>query len=53
MKKFRFGREIGWNWHTNRVVNEWNGLINHIVGAHTIGSFKKLDKFMDEDERWN
>ena len=40
------------NWLSNKVVDEWNGLINHIVRAETMGSFKRrLDKFMDEDDK--
>ena len=32
----------------------WNRLSNHIVSTETMGSFKRrLDKFMDEDDRWN
>ena len=32
----------------------WNRLNNHIVSAQTMGSFKRrLDRFMDEDDRWN
>ena len=53
LDKFRFNREIGRNWFTNRVVDEWNGLSGHVVGAESISSFKRrLDKFMDEDGRW-
>ena len=50
-----FRREIGWNWFSNRVVDEWNGRSNYIVSAETMGSFKRrLDKFMDEDDDgWN
>ena len=47
-------RAIRRNWFSNRVVDEWNRLNNHIVSAQTLGSFKKrLDKLMDEDDRWN
>ena len=53
MEKFRFKREIGRNWFSNRVLNEWNRLNNHIVSAQTMGSFKRLDKFMDENDMWN
>ena len=53
-EKFRFRREIGRNWFYNMVVNGWNRLSNHIVSGETMGSFKRrLDKFMDEDDRWN
>ena len=53
LKKFRFRRKIRRNCFSNRVVDEWNGLSNHIVSVHTMGSFKRLDKFIDEDDRWN
>ena len=53
LDKFRFRKEIGRNWFTNRVVDEWNGLSEHVVGADSISCFKRrLDKFMDEDDRW-
>ena len=43
--------EIGRNWFSN-LVDEWNGLSNHAISAETMGSFKRrLDKFMDEDNR--
>ena len=36
------------------VVDEWNRLNNHIVSSQTLGSFeRRLDKFMDEDDRCN
>ena len=51
LEKFRFKRKIERNWFSNRVVDEWNRL--NIVSAQTLGSFKRrLDKFMDEDDRW-
>ena len=28
-------------------------LSNHIVGAQIMGSFKRLEKFMDKDDSWN
>ena len=37
---------------SGRLVDEWKGLSNHIGSAETMGSFKRLDKFMDEDDRW-
>ena len=53
LDKFRFKKEIGKNWFTNRVVDEWNKLSNHVVSAETISCFKKrLDNFMDGDDRW-
>ena len=53
LDKFRFMKDVGKNWFTNRVVGEWNKLSEYVVGAETIDSFKKrLDKFMDNDDRW-
>ena len=53
LDKFRFKKEIGRNWFTNRVVDEWNRLSEHVVGAESISCFKKrLDKFMDASDRW-
>ena len=50
---FKFKKEIGKNWFTNRVVDEWNRLSSHVVNAKSIGCFKnRLDKFMDSDDRW-
>ena len=40
LEKFRFKKEIGKNWFTNRVVDEWNRLSNHVVSAKFIGCFK-------------
>ena len=53
LEKFRSRREIGGNWFSNRVINRFNRLSNHIASAQTMDSFKRLDKFMDEDDRWN
>ena len=40
------------NCFSNRVVDEWSGLSNHIVSVKTMGRLKRrLDKFMDEDDR--
>ena len=51
LDKFRFGREIGRNWFTNRVVDEWNKLSNFVVSAGTLEIFKRrLDRFMDDRE---
>ena len=53
LEKFRFKKEIGRNWFSNRVVDEWNGLSKQVVSAKSLGSFKsRLDKFMDGDDRW-
>ena len=52
LDKFRFRKEIGKNWFTNRVVDEWNKLSVNVVNAETIDSFKtRLDKFMDSEGR--
>ena len=46
LDEFRFKKDIGKNMFTNRVVNEWNRLGEHVVSAETIDSFKRrLDKF--------
>ena len=51
--KFRLRREIGRWWFSNRVVKDWNRLSSHVVEANTIESFKRrLDCFMDQDDRW-
>ena len=50
LKKFRFTREMGRKWFSNRVVDEWNRLSNRVVSAWTMGSFKRMDKFIDEDD---
>ena len=53
LEKCRFIKEIGRNWFTNRVVDDWNRLSQQVVSAQTIGNFKRrLDSFMDGDERW-
>ncbi len=53
LDKFRFNNDMDRNWFTNRVVDEWNKLGNYIIGANTIDRFKKrLDKFMDSEDRW-
>ena len=54
LDKWRFNTEIGRNWFTNRVVDEWNRLSSQVVSANSIDSFKRrLDKFMDGDGRWS
>ena len=46
--------EIGRNWFSNRVVDDWNRLTSHVVSAESLDSFKRrLDKFMDRDDRWS
>ena len=53
LDKVRFKKEIGRNWFTNRVVDEWNRLSKDVVSAKTVDSFKKrLDRYMDEEKRW-
>ena len=53
LEKYRFNKEIGRNWFINMVVVDWNRLSQQVINAQTIGSFKrKLDDFMDADERW-
>ncbi len=48
LSKFRFNKDIGKNWFTHRVVDEWNRRSSHVVGGNTLDTFKKrLDKFMD------
>ena len=41
LEKCRFNKEIGRNWFTNRVVDDWNRLSQQVVSAQTIGSFKR------------
>ena len=53
LEKCRYSKEIGRNWLTNRMVDDWNILSHQVVSAQTIGSFKRrLDDFMDGDGRW-
>ncbi len=53
LDKFRFSKDIGKNWFTNRVVDEWNRLSSLVERGNTIDTFKKrLDKFMDGEGRW-
>ena len=48
-----FRKEIGIDRFTNRVVDDWDRLNQQVVSVQTIGSFKRrLDRFMDGDERW-
>ncbi len=50
LDKSRFNKDMGKNWFTNRVLDEWNSLSSHVVSANTIG--RRLDKFMDGKDRW-
>ena len=53
LDKFKFRKEIGRNWFTNRVVDEWNKLSRQILEADTINTFKRrLDRYMDGEGRW-
>ncbi len=48
----RTRKDIGKNWFTNRVVDEWNRLSSHVVSANTMDSFKRrLDEFIDGEDR--
>ena len=53
LEKLRFRRETGRYWFSSGVVDEWNELANHIVSAETMRIIKRLQKFMDGDDRWN
>ena len=54
LEKFRIRKEMGRNWLSNRVVDEWNGLCGHVVRGESMGSFKtRWDKFKEGDDRWN
>nr|XP_053657327.1 uncharacterized protein LOC128706451 [Cherax quadricarinatus] len=47
LDKFRFRKDIGKYWFSNRVVDAWNSLPSGVIEARTLGSFKKrLDKYM-------
>ena len=53
LEKCTYITEIGLDWFINGVVDDWNRLSDEVVSAQTIGSFKRrLDGFMDGDERW-
>ena len=41
LDKFRYRKEIGKNWSTERVVEELNKLIKHVVSARTVYAFKR------------
>ena len=54
LENLRFRKEMGKEWWCNRVGDEWNGFSNHIVSAETKETIKRrLDRFMEEDDRWN
>ncbi len=52
LRKIRFNRDIGKYWFTNRVVDGSNGLSSHVVGANTLDTFQRLDKYIDSEGRW-
>ncbi len=41
LDKFKFSKDIGKSWYTNRVVDEWNRLSSHVMSGNTIDTFKK------------
>ena len=53
LEKCKFSKEIGRNWFTNRVVDDWNTLSQQVVSAQNIGSIKRrLDGFKGRDDGW-
>ena len=43
--------EIRRIWLSNRAVDKWNGLSDHIVSGEAMGNFtRRLHKFMDDDD---
>ena len=53
LDKFRYRKDIGKNWFTNRVVEELNKISKHVVSSWTVDTFKKrLDISMNEENRW-
>ncbi len=51
LDKFWFNKDIGKNWFTSRVVDEWYRLSSLVVTGNTIDTFKRrLDKFMDRED---
>ena len=52
LDKFRYRKDIGKDWFTNRVVEEWSKLSKYVVSAGTVDTFKKrLGISMDEENR--
>lgn len=52
LANFRFYKDTGKYWCTNRVVDGWNGVKSHVVIANTIDIIKKrLVKLMDKEGR--
>ena len=53
LNKFRYRKDINNNWFTNMVVEDYNKVSKHVVGAGTIDTLKKrLRISMDEENRW-
>ena len=53
LDNFRFRKDIGTNWFTNCVVEEWDKLSKQVVRAGTVDTLKKrLDISMDEENKW-
>ena len=36
LDKFRYRKDIGKNWFTNRVIEEWNKLSKHVASVGTV-----------------
>lgn len=50
--KRRFDKEIGRNWLTDRVSDDWNRFSCHVVSAESIADLKRrLDSFRYRDAR--
>ncbi len=48
LDKFKFSKDIGKNWLTSSVADEWNRLRSPVVNPDNIESFKRrLDRFRD------
>ena len=42
LDKFRFRKEIGKTWFTNKVVEEWNKLSHYLIGSGIVDALKKM-----------
>lgn len=52
MLKKKIGwREIGKNWFSNNDINAMD-LVTGSYSAKVIENFQRLDKYMEEDDRW-
>ena len=50
---FRFRKEIGKKRFTNKVVEDWNKLSDHVVSEGTVDTFeKRFDMSLDDENRW-